>query len=76
MLKIGIEDMNIESSAEDRYLLIVVDRASKYLFAHPLLSKEALGVARTILELMLTFGVSLSTSTKWELTEQVVDHLC
>ena len=43
----------------NKVLLVAVDKASKFLFAFPLPTKEALGVARTLLEVMLTFGLPL-----------------
>ena len=55
-----IQDLKQESQDGNRYLLVVVDRASKFLFAYPLPSKDAVGVSRKLLELLLTFGVPLS----------------
>lgn len=59
-LKMDTQDMKRESNSGDRYLLVVANRARKFLFASPLASKEAVGVARKLLELLLTIGVPLS----------------
>lgn len=47
-------------------MLVVVDKASKFLFAHSLPTKEAIGVARKLLnqKLFLTFGVALFISQR------------
>ena len=60
VLEVDIQDLKQESLSGDRYLLVVVDTASKLLFAYLLRSKEAVGVSRKLLELLLTFGVPLS----------------
>ena len=61
----------------NRYML-VVDRASRFVFAYPLESKDSVGVARKLLELLLPFGVPLPIkSDAWgEFTAKVVAHLC
>ena len=78
MLEMDLQDMKQVSSAGNRYLLIVVDRASRFLFAYPLESKDSVGVARKFLELILTFGVPLSirSDAGGEFTAKVVAHLC
>ena len=40
-----IQDLKQESQAGFRYMLVIVDRASKFLFAYPLPSKEAVGAS-------------------------------
>jgi len=78
VLEMDIQDLKQESQDGNRYLLVVVDRASKFLFAYPLPSKDAVGVSRKLLELLLTFGVPLSirSDAGGEFTAQVVKHLC
>lgn len=60
VLEMDIQGLKQESRAGNRYLLVVVERASRFLFVYPLPSKGALGVSRKLSELMLTFGVPLS----------------
>lgn len=57
---------------------MAVDRTSMFLFAHPLPSKAAGGVANKLLGLMLTFSVTLSIRSDggWEFVADVVKHLC
>ena len=40
----------------NRYLVVMVDKASKFEFVYPLASKEAERVAWNLLELILKFG--------------------
>ena len=60
VLEMGIQDFHQVSSNGNRYLLVVVGRASKFLFGYPLASKGALEVSRKLMEMMLTFGVPQS----------------
>ena len=78
VLEMDIQDLKQESQDGNRYLLVVVDRASKFLFAYPLPSKDAVGVSRKLLELLLTFGVPLSirSDAGGEFTAQMVKHFC
>lgn len=78
VLEMDIQDLKQESQDGNRYLLVVVDRASKFLFAYPLPSKDAVGVSRKLLEVILTFGVPLSirSDAGGEFTAQVVKNLC
>ena len=78
VLETNIQDFHRVSSNGDRYLLVVVDRASKLLFGCPLASKGALEVSRKLMELMLIFGVppSIRSDGGGEFTAQVVGHLC
>ena len=45
------------SEADNEYVLLVVDNASKFPFAYPLPSEDAHRVTRPVLDLSLTFGV-------------------
>ena len=60
------------------HLLVVVDRASKFLLAYPLPNKIAENVAKILLELLLTFGrpLSLRNDPGTDFTAEVVQHLC
>ena len=60
VLEIDIQDFHQLSSNVNRYLLVVVDRASKFIFGYPLASKGSLEVSRKLMELILTFGVPQS----------------
>lgn len=51
-----IQDMKVKSDKGDRYLLVVVDKAPKFMSTSPLPTKEALGVSRKLLELLLIWG--------------------
>jgi IS30 family transposase len=55
-----IHDMGARLKAGNRHLLVIVDRASKFLFAYPLPNNSAEGVAKNLLELLLTLGVPSS----------------
>ena len=72
-----IHDMGARSEAGNRHLLVIVDRASKFLFAYPLPNKNAEGVAKKLVELVLTFRISLSLRSDpgTEFTAEVVQHL-
>ena len=73
-----IRNFRTRRRRENEYLLLVVDKASKFPFAYPLPSKEAHGVARLLLDLCLTFGVSwfIRADGGGELTAAVMEHLC
>ena len=73
-----LQDMKHIYSAGNRYMLIVVDRDSRFLFAYPLVSKDSAGVTRKLLELLLTFGVPMSIRSDegGEFTAKVLAHLC
>lgn len=60
VLEMDLLDMKVNSKSGNRYLLLVVDRASKFVLAYPLPSKEALGVSHKLVQLLLTFGLPLS----------------
>ena len=73
-----IHDTGARSEAGNKYLLLVVDRASKPLFAYPLPNKTTENVAKKLLELLLTFGIllSLRSDPGTEFTGETVHHLC
>jgi len=78
VLQMDIQDMKVRSEKGNQYLLVVVDRASKFLAAFPLPRKDALGVSNKLLELLLTFGLPLSIRADMgsENTASVMQHLC
>lgn len=78
VLEMDIQDLHQLSSAGNRYLLVVVDKATKFLFGFPLPSKEAVEVSRKLMELILTFGVPvrIQSDAGGEFTAKVVEHLC
>ncbi|CAM9960820.1 unnamed protein product, partial [Choristocarpus tenellus] len=60
VLEMDLQDVRHISAKGNKYLLIVIDRASRFPFAFPMASKEATGIATNVLELLLTFGIPLS----------------
>ena len=56
----GIHDMGTGSEVGNKYLLVVVNRAGKFLFACPLPNKVANNVGKKLLEILLTFEIPLS----------------
>ena len=50
VLEVDIQDMGVKSDAGNKVLLVAVDKASQFLFAFPLPTKESLGEARKLLE--------------------------
>ena len=74
----GIHGMGARSEGGNKYLLIVVDRANKFLFAYLLPNKTAENMAKKLLKLLLTFGISLSLRSDpgTEFTAEVVQRLC
>ena len=73
-----IQDMGARSGAGNKYPLVVVDRASKFLFVYPLPNKTADNVAKKLLELLLMYGIPLPLSSDPgpEFTTEIVQHLC
>ena len=60
----NIPYMGARSEAGNKYLLVIMDRASKFLFAYPLPNKTAENVAKKLLELPLNSGyLCLCTAT-------------
>ena len=73
-----IHDMGARSEAGNKHLLVIVDRASKFLFAYPLPNKTAENVAKKLLDLLINYGIPLSlhNDTGAEFIAEVVQHLC
>ena len=78
VLEMDTQDMKTTSGKGNRYLLVVVDRASKLLTVFPLPTKEATGVSRELLGLLLTFGLPLSIRCDPgdEFVADVMQRLC
>ena len=78
IFEMDTQDIGQRTEAGNRYLLTVVHKASKFLFAFPLPTKETLGVARALLDLIFTFGlpVLLRSYPGTEFTTELVGHLC
>ena len=78
VVQMDIQDMKVTSDKGNRYLLVVVDRASKFLAAFPLPTKDALSVSRKLLGLLLTFGLPFSIRTDMgsENVARVMRNLC
>ena len=74
----GIHEMGARSNAGNKHLLVIVDRASKFLFAYPLPNKSAENVTKKLFEFMLTLGIPLSLRSDpgTEFAAEVVPHLC
>ena len=49
--------MEAASEAGNKYLLVVVDRSSTFLFIYPLPNDTAENMVKKLLELLLTFGI-------------------
>ena len=77
-LQMDILRIDTASKSGNNYVLLVVDRATKFPFAFPLPSKQAEGVARVMTELCLMFGVPdvVSCDGGGEFGALVVKHLC
>lgn len=77
VLEIDIQDMKVTSKEGNRYVLVIVDRASKFLVAYALPSKEALGVSQKLFQLLLMFGLPMSIrcDAGGEFTAAVTQHL-
>ena len=56
----NIHNIGVRSEDRKKYLPVVVNRAIKFLFAYPLPNKNTDNVAKKLLELLSTFGISLS----------------
>ena len=70
--------MGTRSEAGKKYLLIVVDRANKFLLAYPLPNNVADNVAKKLPGILLTFGtpLSLRSDPGKEFTADVFEHIC
>lgn len=77
-LQMDILKIDTRSLSGNKYILLLVDRASKFPFGFLLPSKETVGVARILNELCLTFGVpkNICCDGGGEFGSQVVTHLC
>ena len=73
-----ILNIDTPSLSGNKYVLLVVDRASKFPFGFPLEIKHAVGVARVLAELCLTFGVPrvIRCDGGKEFGAEVVTRLC
>ena len=78
VLEVDIQDTGVKSDAGNKVLPVAVEKASKSLFAFPLPTKETRGVARKLLEVMLTFGLPLYVRSDpgSEFTAEVMHQLC
>ena len=78
VLEMDLQDMKVTSDKGNRYLLVVVDRASKFVSAFPLPAKDAIGVSRKLLDLLLVFGLprSIRSDPGGEFVSEVMKHLC
>ena len=78
VMEIDLMSVGTESLSGNRYLLLVVDKASKFPFAFPLPSKQAEEVARHLLQLCLTFGVPrvVRSDGGGEFEARCIQHLC
>ena len=78
VLEMDIHDMGARSEAGNKHLFVMGDRAGKFLFTYPLPINTAENVAKKLLELLLTFGISLylRSDPGTEFTAEVVQHLC
>ena len=57
VLEVDLLTIPNTSESGNEYSLVVVDKASRFLFTYPLPSKESQGSARILLDLCLTFVV-------------------
>ena len=78
VMEMDVMSVGTESLGRNKYLLLVVDKASKYSFAFPLHSKQAEGVARHLLQLCLTLGVPqvIGSDGGGEFEASCIQHLC
>ena len=78
VLEVDLQRIPTTSEASIEYLLLVVDKASLFLLAYLLPSKEAHGVDRLLLDLCRTFGVRsfIRADGGGEFTATVMEHLC
>jgi len=66
------------SLSGNKYLLLVVDKASRFPFAYPLPSKQAEGVARHLMQLCLTLGVpqAIRCDGGGKFDARCIQHMC
>lgn len=77
VLQINVQGMGGESSAGNRHVLVVMDRASKFALAYPLRTEDAESVERALMDLVLMFGVpwSIRSDSETGFTAKGVEHL-
>ena len=78
VLEMDTHGMGARSEAGNKYFMVVVDIASKFMFANPLPNKTTENVAKKLLKFLLTFGIPLSlrSDAGTEFTAEVVQHIC
>ncbi|CAB1106551.1 unnamed protein product [Ectocarpus sp. CCAP 1310/34] len=78
VLELDILDMKTVANSGSRYLLVGVDRATKFLFGFPLKTKERVGVSRKLLGLLLIFGLptSIRCDPGRDNTSEIMEHPC
>ena len=78
VLEVDLMRAGTVSNTGNKYLLLVVDKASKFPFAYPLPVKQAEGVARHLMQLCLTFGVpkAIRCDGGGEFEARCIRHLC
>ena len=78
VLEVDLMRIGTQSLAGNKYLLLVVDKASKFPFAFPLPSKQAEGVARHLMQLCLTLGIPkmIRYDGGGEFDARCIEHLC
>ena len=78
VLEVDLLRIGTPSLAGNKYLLLAVDKASKFPFAYPLPSKQAEGVARHLMQLCLTLGITkvIRRDGGGEFDARCIQHLC
>ena len=78
VLEIDFQDMGTTSSSGNRYRLLIVDKASRFLLAYPTKPKECDAVANYIMDLCLIFGIPacVRSDRGGEFTAEIVNHVC
>ena len=78
VLEMDIHDMGARSEAGNKHILVLVDRASKFLFVCPLPNETAKNAAKKLLVLLLNYGIPLSlrSDPSTEFTPETIQHLC
>ena len=77
-LEVDVLSMETASRTGNKYVLLVVDRASRFPFAFPLSSKGTKEVARILANLCLTFGVprNFRSDGGGEFRSEILKSLC
>lgn len=78
ILEIYVQGLQQLSSQGNRYNLVLFDQAGKFLFTYSLSNKEDIGVAQSLLDLLVTCGLTQSSRSddSGELTAKVQEHTC